>query len=64
VLGEGQDGTPVFAGSDLPDQGSPEVSVSYAWGDKTPDASQKAHQHQEVVERMCETPNGWLESCP
>jgi internalin A len=51
----------ISARSDLPDQGSPEVFVSYAWGDKTPDASQDARQRQEVVERMCETlpTDGW-----
>jgi hypothetical protein len=39
----------------MPDQGSPEVFVSCAWGDKTLDASQEASQRQEVVERLCET---------
>jgi len=35
--------------------------VSYAWGDKTLDASQEARQRQEVVERLCETldKEGW-----
>jgi len=51
----------ISARSDLPDQGSPEIFVSYAWGDKMPDASQEARQRQEVVERMCETlpTDGW-----
>jgi hypothetical protein len=45
----------------MPDQGSPEIFVSYAWGDKTLDASQEARQRQEVVERLCETldKQGW-----
>ena len=29
--------------------------MSYAWGDKTLDASQEARQRQEVVERLRET---------
>jgi hypothetical protein len=41
----------ISARSDMPNQGSPEVFVSFAWGDKTLDASQEGPPAQEIVER-------------
>jgi hypothetical protein len=33
----------------------PQVFVSYAWGDTSPNASEEDRQRQEVVERLCQT---------
>jgi internalin A len=33
----------------------PQVLVSYAWGDTSPNASEEDHQRQEVVDRLCQT---------
>ena len=37
---------------ELPTQGTPEIFVSYAWGD---DSSEDARKRTEVVDRLCET---------
>jgi hypothetical protein len=44
--------------SELPPKSTPEVFVSYAWGD---DSSQETRQRTEVVNRLCETlgQHGW-----
>jgi hypothetical protein len=34
---------------------TPQVFVSYAWGDTSPNASEEDRQRQEVVERLCQT---------
>jgi len=43
---------------ELPNKTTPEIFVSYAWGD---DSSEDARQRGEIVERMCETlgRDGW-----
>jgi len=48
----------ITARSELPPKGTPEIFVSYAWGDGSSDDARK---RGEVVERMCETleRDGW-----
>jgi internalin A len=43
---------------ELPNKGTPEIFVSFAWGD---DSSQDARQRTEVVDRLCESlgQHGW-----
>jgi internalin A len=43
---------------DLPTHGTPEIFISYAWGD---DSSEDARKRTEVVDRLCETlgQEGW-----
>jgi internalin A len=43
---------------ELPPKSTPEIFVSYAWGD---DSSQEARQRTEIVDRLCETlgQHGW-----
>jgi internalin A len=48
----------ITARPELPPKGTPEIFVSYAWGD---DSSEDARKRTEVVERMCEKldKEGW-----
>ena len=47
--------------TELPAKSQPEVYLSYAWGNTSPNASEDDRKRQEVVERMCEMLNkeGW-----
>jgi hypothetical protein len=48
----------ITARPELPAKGTPEIFVSYAWGN---DSSDDAHQRTEVVDQLCETlgQHGW-----
>jgi hypothetical protein len=48
----------ITAQPEIPPKSTPEIFVSYAWGD---DSSEDAKKHTEVVDRLCETfaKDGW-----